>query len=122
MIEAAKDKLLSLGLEVEEEVSDTTLSMEKNIAGLMSEFADLNNEEKRELCELLGSQYQHHSIIYQVSENTDGTFTIGYGSFDRAYKISVSAAQRLLRKISDSYCNGEDPADYYSWLISIEKE
>lgn len=122
MIEAAKDKLLSLGLEVEEETADTTESMDKNIAGLISEFADLNNEEKRELCELLGSQYQHYSVIYQVADNTDGTFTIGYGSFDRTYKLSESAAQRLLRKISDGYCNGENPADYYSWLISIEKD
>lgn len=121
MIEAAKNKLQSLGLEVVEETSDTTESMEKNIVGLISEFADLNNEEKRELCELLGSQYQHHSVIYKVVENTDGTFTIGYGSFDRTYKLSESAAKRLLRKISDGYCNGEDPADYYSWLISLER-
>lgn len=121
MIEAAKDKLQSLGLEVEEEVSDTSESMENNIAGLMSEFADLNNEEKRELCELLGSQYQHYSVIYQVADNIDGTFTIGYGSFDRTYKLSEAAAKRLLRKISDSYCNGEEPSDYYSWMIAIEQ-
>lgn len=61
-------------------------------------------------------------IVYDVHDNGNGLFTIGYGSFNKTYALNIAAARRVLRMISDRYCNGEDSADYYSWIIVVEKD
>lgn len=122
IINLSKNKLESLGLQCLEEDLIDTGNIEDNIEGLISEFSDLNNEERRELCELLGNTFERYSVIYQVDDNGDGSFTVGYNSFDRSYKLNNGAARKLLRLISDKYCNGEDPADYYSWRIALDKD
>lgn len=120
IIELSKKRLEDLGLHCLEEYLSDTGNIEDNIKGILSEFYDLNNEERRELCELLGNTILHYSAIYNVVDNGDGFFTVGYGSFDRVYKLNNAASGKLLRLISDRFCNGEDPTEYYRWRIALE--
>lgn len=122
IVELSKNLLDSLNLEYEDNSLTTDFDVEESISGLLSEFDDLNNEESRELCEILGNERQRHSVIYDVKDDGNGSFSIGYGSFSRTYTLNDAAARKLLQMISDRYCNGEDPMDYYSWLIAIDKD
>ena len=122
IVELTKEKLKNLNLDYVDDSQTTSFDIDASVIGLLSEVDDLNNEENRELCEILENEQQRNSVIYNIEEKDNGLFTIGYGSFDRTYTLNNAAARKLLRLISDRYCNGEDPADYFSWLIAIEKD
>ena len=121
IIEMTKRKLEDLGLEYEEYSHDGRDGEDGNIIDLLSEFSDLNNPERLELCEVLNNHWQCPSAVYDVRPSDDGnSFSINYNSFDHPYWLTDTSAARLLRQISERYCNGEDPIMYYSWLIASD--
>ena len=92
------------------------------VADMLSDFTDLNNYEKSELCSILSMGINANSVIYTLSHNDDNTLTIDYPSFQQKYKLNDQEMKKCHKAIKNEYCNGEDPEDYFNWLIALEKE
>lgn len=92
------------------------------VADMLSDFSDLNNYEKSELCSILSMGINANSVIYTLSHNDDNTLTIDYPSFQQKYKLNDQEMKKCHKAIENEYCNGEDPEDYFNWLIPLEKE
>lgn len=119
IIELIKDTFDELGIDYDE---DSEVDSDEAIANMLSDFDELNNAEKVELCEILQSGENAHSVIFDVFRNNDNTITINYSSFQQKYILNDSLMKKCLKSIGNEYCNGENPIDYYNWIISIEKE
>lgn len=127
LVTETKDFLRSLeiqlkeDLEVEETAEESTPIYETDINNLIGEFDDLNNEERRELCEILSNGLQAQSVIYNVSIQDDHML-ISYASFYKPYYLTPEEARKCLRLIEQNFCNGEDAESYFSWLIATEQD
>lgn len=119
IIELIKDTFDELGIDYDE---DSEVDSDEAITNMLSDFDELNNAEKVELCEILQSGENAHSVIFDVFRNNDNTITINYSSFQQKYILNDSLMKKCLKSIGNEYCNGENPIDYYNWIISIEKE
>lgn len=119
IIELIKDTFDELGIGYYE---DNEVDPEDAITNLLNDFDELNNAEKVELCEILQSGQDAHSVIFDVTRNNDNTITINYPSFQQAYIMNETIMKKCLKAIENEYCNGEDPIGYYNWLIAIDKD
>lgn len=119
IIELIKDTFDELGIGYYE---DSEVDPEDAITNLLNDFDELNNAEKVELCELLQSGQDAHSVIFDVTRNNDNTITINYPSFQQAYIMNETIMKKCLKAIENEYCNGEDPIGYYNWLMAIDKD
>lgn len=100
-----------------------TTEHEDVITDMLSDFSDLNNMEKAELCSILSIGFDAHSVIFNLTQNeSDATITINYPSFQQKYTMNDHEMKKCLKAIENEYCNGEDPESYFNWLIAIDKE
>lgn len=118
---SAKLLLESLGLQIKP--LQEPIEAEVNIEAFISEFEDLYNVEKRELCEILSSNEDvPHSVIYEVKKVGENMFSVNYSSFEHPYLFTKEIAKKCLHIVEDRFCNGEDAESYFNWLIALEDE
>lgn len=114
---------LALVLEGDDEQPNNVIEQPSNdIDELISEFEDLNNEEKRELCSILSSGNEASSVIFTIEKSEDGNVLISYPSFSKTYVLTPQSSTTCLRKIETMFCNGEDAEGYYSWRLALDKD
>lgn len=100
-----------------------TTEHEDVVADMLSDFSDLNNAEKVELCSILSMGIDAHSVIFNLTRNeSDATITIDYSSFQQKYTINELEMKKCLKAIENEYCNGEDPESYFNWLLALDIE
>lgn len=93
------------------------------VADMLSDFSDLNNAEKVELCSILSIGIDAHSVIFNLTHHESyGTITIDYPSFQQKYTMNNHDMKKCLKAIENEYCNGEDPESYFNWLMALDKE
>ena len=119
IISLVKKTLREMGVSFKEQMPS---EHDDIVADMLSDFSDLNNYEKSELCSILSMGINAHSVIYTLSHNDDNTLTIDYPSFQQKYKLNDQEMKKCHKAIENEYCNGEDPEDYFNWLIALEKE
>lgn len=119
IISLVKKTLREMGVSFKEQMPS---EHDDIVADMLSDFSDLNNYEKSELCSILSMGINANSVIYTLSHNDDNTLTIDYPSFQQKYKLNDQEMKKCHKAIENEYCNGEDPEDYFNWLIALEKE
>lgn len=120
IIELISSTLKEMGIDCKNQ--DTT-EHEDVVADILSDFSDLNNAEKVELCSILSLGIDADSVIFNLTRNeSDATITIDYPSFQQKYKMNDQDMKKCLKAIENEYCNGEDPESYYNWLMALEKD
>ena len=105
--------LQSLGIEY-------CLDYTNGIDNIISEFLELNTEEKAEFCRALKDTY-YESLIFNLKLTHSGKFVLASQQLHDKYIISREDIQQLLKIISDKYCNQEDPLDYFELMATLER-
>ena len=90
------------------------------IDNIISEFLELNTEEKEEFCRALKDTY-YESLIFNLKLTYSGKFVLASQQLHDKYIISREDIQQLLKIISDKYCNQEDPLDYFELMAALER-
>lgn len=120
IVELIGNTLKEMGIDCK---NPNTAEHEDVVADMLSDFSDLNNAEKVELCSILSMGIDSHSVIFNLTRNeSDATITIDYPSFQQKYTMNEQEMKKCLKAIENEYCNGEDPESYFNWLIALEKD
>lgn len=117
-----KEKLEACDIDINPDSIPREVQNETDINSFLYEFDDLNNEERREMCEVLENGGNYASSVFNVEQENDGGFKVSYGSFSASYHFTATSAKEALMRIEEKYCNGEIPSMYFGWLISVEKD
>ena len=120
IVELIGNTLKEMGIDCK---NPNTAEHEDVVADMLSDFSDLNNAEKVELCSILSMGIDSHSVIFNLTRNeSDATITIDYPSFQQKYTMNDQEMKKCLKAIENEYCNGEDPESYFNWLMALDKD
>lgn len=122
IVKMIKTKLQDCGIEISDDTHNTENEKVSDVSSFLYEFDDLNNVEKREICEVLERNGQYATPVFKVTQIADGGFAVGYSSFDSDYYFTETTAKKTIERIEEKYCKGEIPSMYFSWLETVEKE
>lgn len=122
IVSMIKEKLEACHIDINPDSIPQEMQNETDINAFLYEFDDLDNEERREICEVLENKGNYATPVFKIVHDVDGTFTVSYGSFNANYRFTEKSAREALMKIEEKYCNGETPSLYFAWLTEVEKD